>query len=473
MKRKWLALFMATWLGVCMTGCATPEAGEENSAGSESGESQSAVQDSGEEEEESSGSSSVASEEQPEAGEEITLRFSWWGGDSRHEATLKAIETYENAHPGISIEPEYSSFSGYYEKLVTQLGSGNAPEIFQVDQGWVAELSARGDAFADLSAYSEILDMSQISESMMNDYCRIGEEVSVLPFGYNGTVFLYNKTLLADWCDEAGNLNMSTWDDFIRIGKELHAKDPECYMTTAVTDGYLRYILKPMLEQITNEIDIRDDFTLGFNQEQMTQAYESFLEIFSEQVSQPYDEAVLYDSMQNNPLWLNGKIGGIFLFFSNIDTEIAGLDYDYGVAGMPMFADAQISGQECCPSLMVAINKKTDEAHQKAAAEFLEWFLNSEEASLILGTVRGVPGSASALQALETNQMLSELMSKGIQISNDTLSLKNGAYELNSSVKAVFVDYMEKVIYAVSTPEQASEGMITDLEALLKDLANQ
>lgn len=473
MKRKWLALFMATWLGVCMTGCATPEAGEENSAESESGESQSAVQDSGEEEEESSGSSSVASEEQPEAGEEITLRFSWWGGDSRHEATLKAIETYENAHPGISIEPEYSSFSGYYEKLVTQLGSGNAPEIFQVDQGWVAELSARGDAFADLSAYSEILDMSQISESMMNDYCRIGEEVSVLPFGYNGTVFLYNKTLLADWCDEAGNLNMSTWDDFIRIGKELHAKDPECYMTTAVTDGYLRYILKPMLEQITNEIDIRDDFTLGFNQEQMTQAYESFLEIFSEQVSQPYDEAVLYDSMQNNPLWLNGKIGGIFLFFSNIDTEIAGLDYDYGVAGMPMFADAQISGQECCPSLMVAINKKTDEAHQKAAAEFLEWFLNSEEASLILGTVRGVPGSASALQALETNQMLSELMSKGIQISNDTLSLKNGAYELNSSVKAVFVDYMEKVIYAVSTPEQASEGMITDLEALLKDLANQ
>ena len=228
-----------------------------------------------------------------------------------------------------------------------------------------------------------------------------------------------------------------------------------------------------MLEQITNEIDVQDDFTLGFDKEQMARAYESFLRIFSQQVSQPYDEAVLYDSMQNNPLWLNGKIGGIFLFFSNIDTEIAGLDYDYGVVGMPMFADAQISGQECCPSLMVAVNKKADEARQKAAAEFLEWFINSEEASLILGTVRGVPGSASALQALESNQMLSELMSRGIQISNDTLSLKNGAYELNSSVKAVFVDYMEKVIYGVSTPEQASEGMITDLEALLKDLSGQ
>ena len=241
-------------------------------------------------------------------------------------------------------------------------------------------------------------------------------------------------------------------------------------MTTAVTDGYLRYILKPMLEQITGRIDIQDDFTLGFNQEQMTKAFDSFLTIFKQDVSQPYDEAVLYDSMQNNPLWLNGKIGGIFLFFSNIDTEIANLDYDFGVAGMPMFADATLSGQECCPSLMVAINKNSDADKQKAAAEFMEWFLNSEEASEILGTVRGVPASASALEALEKNDMLSPLMSEAIQISNDTVSLKNGAYEMNASVKAVFVDYMEKVIYGVDSSEKASKDMIGELEVILKEL---
>lgn len=408
--------------------------------------------------------------EQAPAGD-ITLRFSWWGGDSRHEATLKAIETYEAAHPGIKIEPEYSSFSGYYEKLVTQLASQNAPDVFQVDQGWVAELSARGDAFTDLSQFSDVLDLTQVSEKMMDDYCKVDGQVSVLPFGYNGTVFLYNKTLLADWCDADGKLQMSSWDDFLKIGKELHAKDPEVYMTTAVTDGYLRYILKPMLEQITGRIDIQDDFTLGFNQEQMTKAFDSFLAIFKQDVSQPYDEAVLYDSMQNNPLWLNGKIGGIFLFFSNIDTEIANLDYDFGVAGMPMFADATLSGQECCPSLMVAINKNSDADKQKAAAEFMEWFLNSEEASRILGTVRGVPASARALEALEKNDMLSPLMSEAIQISNDTVSLKNGAYEMNASVKAVFVDYMEKVIYGVDSPEKASKDMIGELEVILKELS--
>lgn len=404
---------------------------------------------------------------------ETTIRFSWWGGDARHEATLEAIELYESEHPGVKIEPEYSSYSGYYEKLVTQLASQNAPDIFQVDQGWVAELSARGDVFADLEQFSDVIDVEQFSESMVNDYCIVDNQLSVLPFGYNGTVFLYNKDLLADWCDEDGNLQMESWADFIQIGTELHEKNPECYMTTAVTDGYLRYILKPMLEQITNEIDIQDDFTLGFDAEQMTQAYESFLEIFTKEVSQPYEEAILFDSMQNNPQWLNGQIGGIFLFFSNIDTEIAGLDYEYGVIGMPKFEDAEISGQECCPSLMVAVNKNVDEKQQAAAAEFIEWFLNSAEASEILGTVRGVPGSESALNTLTEQNVLSELMSEAIQISNDTISLKNGAYELNASVKAVCVEYMESVIYGELEPAEAAEEMLDDLEAVLADLAKE
>lgn len=459
MKKKLFSLIMSAIMVVGMTAC-----------GSGGGEAVSDTPSASSSQPQSEAPSDTGKPEQAPAGD-ITLRFSWWGGDSRHEATLKAIETYEAAHPGIKIEPEYSSFSGYYEKLVTQLASQNAPDVFQVDQGWVAELSARGDAFTDLSQFSDVLDLTQVSEKMMDDYCKVDGQVSVLPFGYNGTVFLYNKTLLADWCDADGKLQMSSWDDFLKIGKELHAKDPEAYMTTAVTDGYLRYILKPMLEQITGRIDIQDDFTLGFNQEQMTKAFDSFLAIFKQDVSQPYDEAVLYDSMQNNPLWLNGKIGGIFLFFSNIDTEIANLDYDFGVAGMPMFADATLSGQECCPSLMVAINKNSDADKQKAAAEFMEWFLNSEEASRILGTVRGVPASASALEALEKNDMLSPLMSEAIQISNDTVSLKNGAYEMNASVKAVFVDYMEKVIYGVDSSEKASKDMIGELEVILKELS--
>ena len=35
------------------------------------------------------------------------LRFSWWGGSGRHEATLKALRLFEEKNPGVKIKAEY------------------------------------------------------------------------------------------------------------------------------------------------------------------------------------------------------------------------------------------------------------------------------------------------------------------------------------------------------------------------------
>ena len=37
------------------------------------------------------------------AQETTTLRFSWWGGGARHDATLKAIAAFEAKNPGVKI----------------------------------------------------------------------------------------------------------------------------------------------------------------------------------------------------------------------------------------------------------------------------------------------------------------------------------------------------------------------------------
>ena len=67
------------------------------------------------------------------AEDSVTLRFSWWGGDERHAATIAVIEQYEAAHPNVTIEPEYGSSDGYNDKLATQLSGGTAPDIIQID----------------------------------------------------------------------------------------------------------------------------------------------------------------------------------------------------------------------------------------------------------------------------------------------------------------------------------------------------
>ena len=403
-----------------------------------------------------------------ESSDKITLRFSWWGGDSRTAATMEAIQLYESLNPNVDIEAEYTAFSGYYQKLITQLASGNAPDLYQVDQGWVAELHARGNAFTDMNTLSAI-DVSTIPETMLNDYCIKDGKLVVLPLGYNGTVFLYNKTLLADYLNEDGTLGDLTWEEFEAIGKDLHEKHPDCYMTVAVTDGYVRYILKPMLEQLTNKIAIQDDMTVGFTVDEMEKTFTEFLKIFSSGTAQPYAESVIYDTLQNNPLWLNGNIGGVFLFFSNIDGEIQNLDYDWDVTALPQFEGAMTSGQEVCPSLMVAINSNTSDVKKEEAAKFIQWMLNDPEAVKILKTERGVPASSAALATLTENDLLSPIMAKGIEISNATVGFKNGDYEMDSSIQSVFVQKMEQVIYGVSSPREAAEELYNELTKILQE----
>ena len=48
------------------------------------------------------------------------LRMSWWGGDSRHEATRAALEACGAKH-GHTIRPEYTGWDGHFEKLTTQI----------------------------------------------------------------------------------------------------------------------------------------------------------------------------------------------------------------------------------------------------------------------------------------------------------------------------------------------------------------
>ena len=38
----------------------------------------------------------------------VELRMSWWGGNSRHQATLKALEAFEKTHPEIKVKAEYT-----------------------------------------------------------------------------------------------------------------------------------------------------------------------------------------------------------------------------------------------------------------------------------------------------------------------------------------------------------------------------
>ncbi|MGL5700266.1 MAG: ABC transporter substrate-binding protein, partial [Kluyvera sp.] len=47
------------------------------------------------------------------ATEDVELRMSWWGGNSRHQATLKALELFKQKYPNIKVKAEYTGWEGH------------------------------------------------------------------------------------------------------------------------------------------------------------------------------------------------------------------------------------------------------------------------------------------------------------------------------------------------------------------------
>ena len=66
-------------------------------------------------------------------GEPVTLKFSWWGNQSRHDYTQKILDKYTELHPNVTFEAMPSGWDGYFEKLSTQAASGSMPDIVQMD----------------------------------------------------------------------------------------------------------------------------------------------------------------------------------------------------------------------------------------------------------------------------------------------------------------------------------------------------
>ena len=104
----------------------------------------------------------------------VTLKFSWWGGDARHEATEAAIAAFMQKYPNITVEPEYGAWTGWEEKQALAIQGGNAADVMQINWNWITSYSGNGKNFVDLNQYSDVLDLTQFDESVL-EQCKVGD----------------------------------------------------------------------------------------------------------------------------------------------------------------------------------------------------------------------------------------------------------------------------------------------------------
>ena len=60
-------------------------------------------------------SSAAASGSASAANGDVTIRMTWWGGQTRHDLTQKVLDKYTELNPHVHFETTPSGWDGYFE----------------------------------------------------------------------------------------------------------------------------------------------------------------------------------------------------------------------------------------------------------------------------------------------------------------------------------------------------------------------
>lgn len=323
----------------------------------------------------------------------VELRMSWWGGNSRHQATLKALDAFEKSHPDIKVKAEYTGWDGHLSRLTTQMASGTEPDVMQTNWPWLIIFSKNGDGYYDLDKLKAELDLSQYQAQDLQS-TTINGKLNGLPVSVNAPVFYYNDVT---W-QKAGLAYPKNWEAFFAAGKTFQQKLGNNYYPYTMVDQDVILLLNAYMMQTHRKPMFNSDGTFAWNDAQWVEAFD-FVKRLSDDHVLPspktlssYGKGNLYEMKP----WINGEWGGLFTWnitirmFANNMTPPAKLVLgDY-----VMQPGTEESGVYFKTAQMLSVAKSTK--HPKEAAILVNYLLNDPQSVEALGLERGIPLNKAA-----------------------------------------------------------------------------
>ncbi len=418
-------------------------------------------------------SSSQAANESPSKADEkpdnVTLRFSWWGGEGRHKPYLAAIEAYEKLNPHVKIEAEYQSFDGYQQKIFTQLASDSTPDIMQLSFEWFPELAKRSSMLIDFNQ-QEHVDLSGFNADFSKEYGEFDGKQIGLPLGTNTSTIVANKTL----ADKLG-IDLTTdysWDELIELGGKLNQQDPEFHLLNSDVNT-LNIAATAILKQRTGDQVFNDDYTVSFTREDLIYAYDIIRRGLESGTFEPAGESQLFSGKtEQSPKWINQKTAFNMSYASSTlrfqatapeGVELVTLRY-------PTIQDAKQGSSAVAPTFMVAV--KSSSPYADEALKFVNWFVNDPDAAVVLGDSRSIPPTAVQQKAVLDAKVINSEIIKAVEWGMTTKMSNNNGVSTNPELTALMVAQMEKVAFMVNTPESIADETLKLLEDKLEQLKN-
>lgn len=337
----------------------------------------------------------------------VELTFSWWGGDTRHEATEKAVEAFMAKNPNIKVNVEYGAWTGWEEKQSLNILGGNAADVMQINWNWIESYSNNGTNFVNLEDYADVLDLTQFPETALES-CKADGKLMAVPISLTGRLFYWNKTTF----DEVGCAIPTDTESLLAAGEAFKNYDPD-YYPLALGEYDRMIFLVYYLECIHNKAWVENG-QLNYTPEEIQEGLDFICQLEEAHVIPTIAtlSGDMADSLDKNAKWIDGKYAGILEWdssaskFQQAITESTNKpNQEFVIGDYIKFGDNKGGFTKISMGFSIAATS----AHPKEAAMLINFLLNEEEGVEICSTERGIPCSAAGVAVLNEKGLGDEL----------------------------------------------------------------
>lgn len=410
----------------------------------------------------------VSSEQETVAGEEVVNRICWWGSQTRTDRTNEVIKMFEQEHPGVTFQAEFSDYSGYWDKLATQAAANSMPDIIQMDISQVAQYQSK-DILENLTPYIEsgALDMSKVPENFISGGLVDGN-MYVITLGLNAPVMLFDK----DIANEAGvtPTEKITWDEFFTIAETIYQKNGvQTYLPPSDNDFLISMTARGKGQTLYDSAEAKLGMPDALTAIEFFSKYEKGVTdgwlVTAEQLAERST------ALEEMPI-MDGTTWNTFIFSNQMETMDTLAEKDFGYTMPPYAADDVSEGLYLKPSMSFGVYSKSQ--NKDLSVEFIDYFTNSMEANKVLNAERGVPINTEVAEMCKADAtpsgqkafeyiVIAEANSKAIDPPGPA-----GSGEVNSLLK----NLLEQLLYKQINAEEAGNEFYAQSNDILAKSAS-
>ena len=396
------------------------------------------------------------------SGEQITLRMAWWGSQTRHDATNKVIEMYEEQNPNVHIEAEFYDFDSYFTKLDTLVAADDVWDIFQMGGNFPKYINS----IEPMDSYIEAgtIDVSDTTENFLattrdNDGTQVGISIGTNTYGIAYDPAMFAEAGLAEPSDNW------TWDewkaDCLAITEKLGIYG------SSKMDNFIAGVTQraSQAEKDGNFFKKTND-GLEFTDTATFASYMQMIKDLTDAGSYPDAGAIKEIKDIEGDYLVTEDAAMTWVSSNQIASIVNAAGREIKIAPVPRITKDGSYGMGVQSSQQLCMAKSSK--NKEEAAKFINYFVNDIEANKVLNGERGVPIMSKVRdvvmeQADDSSKMIYDFVDKIGNFPKEDCNVISP--DPKTEIEDQYKLLIEKVQYGDVTPEDAASQLVEFAES--------